>query len=86
MHKPTREISFKPPLCQSTLTISPSRTSNRPPTSGPSFLAHDQIAMIAEALRCVGDYGEVKLVVQKGMLRFITISKSIDVRHWETEE
>ncbi len=54
--------------------------------SGLSFLAQEQIAMIAEALRCVGDYGEVKLVVQKGKLRFITISKSIDARHWETEE
>ena len=53
-------------------------------TSGPSFLAHDQIAMIDEALRCVGDYGEVRLVVQKGKLRFIEIAKSVDVRQWET--
>ncbi len=36
--------------------------------------------MIDEALRCVGEYGEVKLVVQKGRLRFITIAKSIDAR------
>ena len=56
------------------------------PSRGLSFLAQEQIAMIDEALRCVGEYGEVKLVVQKGRLRFVTIAKSVDVRQWETEE
>ncbi len=50
------------------------------PHGGLSFLAQEQIAMIDQALCCVGDYGEVRLVVQKGRLRFITVAKSVDVR------
>lgn len=38
--------------------------------------------MLDEALSAVGDYGEVRLVVEKGQLRFIVIEKSFDVLKW----
>lgn len=39
--------------------------------------------MIDEALSSLGDFGEVRLVVEKGQLRFLVIQKSIDVRKWQ---
>lgn len=38
--------------------------------------------MIDEALSAVGEYGEVRLVVEKGQLRFIVVEKSYDVLKW----
>jgi hypothetical protein len=35
--------------------------------------------MIEEALRSLGAFGEVRLMVEKGRLRFIVTSKSYDV-------
>lgn len=43
------------------------------------FLHPRQIAMIEEALRSLGAFGEVRLVVEKGRLRFIITSKSYDI-------
>jgi len=43
------------------------------------FLAPNQFAMIDEALAAVGEYGVVRLVVEKGRLRFIVTEKSYDV-------
>ncbi len=43
------------------------------------FLHARQIAMIEEALLSVGAFGEVRLVVEKGRLRFLVTSKSYDV-------
>jgi len=53
------------------------------PTKNPSLparqLQSDQIALIEEALASVGEYGEVRLVVEKGRLRFLVLQKSLDV-------
>jgi len=38
-----------------------------------------QIEMIDEALNSIGDYGEVRLIVEKGRLRFLVTQKSFDV-------
>ena len=47
------------------------------------FLNPDQIAMIDEALSSLGQYGEVRLVVEKGRLRFLVTQKSIDTFKWQ---
>lgn len=56
-----------------------------PDPDGPSetaqtarFLHARQIAMIEEALASLGAYGEVRLVVENGRLRFVVTSKSFD--------
>lgn len=38
--------------------------------------------MIEEALNSLGDFGEVRLVVEKGRLRFLQTQKSLDVLKW----
>lgn len=38
--------------------------------------------MIEEALRSLGPFGEVRLVVEKGRLRFVVTSKSYDVQRY----
>lgn len=38
-----------------------------------------QIELIEQALQQVGDFGEVRLVVEKGRLRFNEVAKSMDV-------
>ncbi len=45
-------------------------------------LTKQQVAMIEEALRALGDFGEVRLVVEKGRLRFIVTQKSYDALKW----
>ena len=47
-----------------------------------SFLTPPQVAMIDEALSSLGDYGELRLVVEKGRLRFVVTHKSFDVSKW----
>jgi hypothetical protein len=47
------------------------------------FLSASQIQMIDEALSAVGEFGEVRLVVQKGLLRFVVTQKSHDALQWE---
>lgn len=42
----------------------------------------EQIAMIDEALGHVGEYGEVRLVVEKGRLRYLVVQHSLDVLKW----
>lgn len=46
------------------------------------FLRPRQIEMIEEALCSLGEYGEVRLVVEKGCLRFLVTQKSFDARKW----
>jgi hypothetical protein len=60
------------------------------PDSDPPFLTKSQrllqqhqIDMIEEALRSIGDYGEVRLIVEKGRLRFLVTQKSIDTLKWQ---
>jgi hypothetical protein len=45
-------------------------------------LGVEQILMIDEALGSVGDFGEVRLVVEKGRLRFLVVQKSLDALKW----
>ena len=47
------------------------------------FLKPGQIAMIDEALANLGEYGEVRLIVEKGNLRFIVTQKSYDALKWQ---
>ncbi len=42
------------------------------------FLNETQISLIDEVLSSVGDYGEVHLVIEKGILRFVVKQDSID--------
>jgi hypothetical protein len=49
------------------------------------FLKPEQLTMIDKALDDLGEYGEVRLVVEKGRLRFIVTQKSYDVMKWQTE-
>jgi len=46
-------------------------------------LAPNQLGMIDEALSSLGEYGEVRLIVSKGRLRFIVTEKSYDVLKWQ---
>jgi hypothetical protein len=48
------------------------------------ILEAKQISMIDEALNSVGEYGEVRLVVEKGRLRFVVTNKSYDVLKWHS--
>jgi len=48
-----------------------------------SFLDQRQVKMIDEALSALGDYGELRLVVEKGRLRFIVTQKSFDALKWQ---
>ena len=51
-----------------------------------SFLDQRQVKMIDEALSALGDYGELRLVVEKGRLRFIVTLKSFDALKWQPGE
>jgi len=48
-----------------------------------SFLDQRQVKMIDEALSALGDFGELRLIVEKGRLRFIVTQKSIDALKWQ---
>ena len=48
-----------------------------------SFLNQRQVSMIDEALSALGDYGELRLVVERGRLRFIVTQKSFDALKWQ---
>ncbi len=43
------------------------------------FLKPHQVSVIDDALASLGDYGEVRLVVEKGRLRFLVLQRSYDV-------
>jgi len=47
------------------------------------FVELHQISMIDEALNSLGDYGEVRLVVEKGRLRFLVTQRSFDALRWQ---
>jgi hypothetical protein len=47
------------------------------------FLTPHQIAMIDEALASIGEFGEVRLVVEKGRLRFVLAQHSVDALKWQ---
>ncbi len=47
------------------------------------FLLPHQIKMINEALCSLGEYGEVRLIVEKGRLRYLVTQKSLDVLKYQ---
>ncbi len=48
-------------------------------TASLAFLKPYQVSMIDEALSSLGEFGEVRLVVEKGRLRFLVMQRSFDV-------
>lgn len=46
------------------------------------FLHPKLIQMIDEALCSLGEYGEIRLVVEKGHLRYLVTQKSYDALKW----
>lgn len=49
------------------------------------FLKPYQVSMIDDALISLGEYGELRLVVEKGRLRFLVMQRSYDVLKWNPE-
>jgi hypothetical protein len=47
------------------------------------FLEWHQIPMVDEALSSLGEYGEIRLIVEKGRLRFLVTQKSYDALKWQ---
>ena len=47
------------------------------------FLTPHEIAFIDELLASVGDFGEVRLTVKNGKLRFAERVESVDAKKWE---
>lgn len=50
------------------------------------FLSPSQVEKIDEAMANLGPWGEIRLVVQKGRLRFLVTQQSHDALVWEGEE
>lgn len=50
---------------------------------GLKFLKPQQVEMIDEALSALDEYGEVRLVVEKGRLRFVITQRSYDALKWQ---
>lgn len=48
-----------------------------------NFLNQRQVVMIDEALSALGEYGEVRLIIERGRLRFLVTQKSFDALKWE---
>lgn len=46
------------------------------------FLHPKQIVMIDEALASLEDFGEIRLVVERGRLRFVVTQHSFDALKW----
>jgi hypothetical protein len=42
----------------------------------------DQIEMIEEAMACAGEFGEVRLIIERGRLRFVVVERSFDALKW----
>jgi hypothetical protein len=49
----------------------------------PKNIELHQVTMIDEALGALGDYGEIRLIVEKGRLRFLVTQKSYDALKWQ---
>ena len=47
------------------------------------FMEFHQVSMVDEALNSVGDFGEVRLIVERGRLRFLVTQKSFDALKWQ---
>ncbi|MBE0410838.1 MAG: hypothetical protein IBX69_14035 [Anaerolineales bacterium] len=64
------------------MTPKPKNTELKPEMRSLSFLNPRQVMMIDEALSRVGEFGEVRLIVERGRLRFLTTQNSFDVLKW----
>lgn len=49
------------------------------------FLDTNQVRMIDEALATLGEFGEIRLVIQKGRLRYLVTQRSFDALKWGAE-
>lgn len=69
-----------------TKTFQPASETNQPRNPyGYRFLTPRQIKMIDQALCKIGLYGEVRLVVERGRLRFVVTLTSHDALSWQPE-
>ena len=50
------------------------------------FLSACEISFIDDLFSSVGTFGEVRLRVEKGRLRFVEITKSYDALKWDRQE
>lgn len=73
-HRP-REMNGSPSKIRVTATSGESYTLK--------FLDWHQIPMVDEALSSLGEYGELRLIVEKGRLRFLVTQKSYDALKWQ---
>ncbi|MEW6718383.1 MAG: hypothetical protein AB1345_12900 [Chloroflexota bacterium] len=60
-----------------------SETKSQPSDGRLHFLDEKQIEMIDEALTSLGNFGEVRLVVERGRIRFVVTQKSFDALKWQ---
>jgi hypothetical protein len=66
------------------LTTSETRmTANVLTTKALKCLNPKQVQMIDEAVASLGDFGEVRLIIEKGRLRFLVTQKSFDALKWQ---
>jgi len=47
------------------------------------YLKGFEIEMIDEAIGTLGEFGEVRLIVEKGRVRFLVTQKSFDTLKWQ---
>lgn len=62
--------------------IGMSQTNDSVETANLNFLDRNQVSMIDEALTALGEYGEVRLIVERRQLRFIVTQRSFDALKW----
>ncbi len=48
-----------------------------------NFLKMRQVVMIDEALSDLGEYGEIRLIVENGRLRYVVRQTSFDAIKWQ---
>lgn len=58
-------------------------TGNKLKSKALKYLSPNQVHMIDEALASLGDFGEVRLIIEKGRLRFLVTQKSFDALKWQ---
>ena len=60
------------------------RIKTEPTLADMANLSRKDILMIDEAITSVGEFGEVRLVVEKGRLRYVVVQKSHDALKYES--
>jgi hypothetical protein len=66
--------------------VSPSKShisDNKSQSSSLKYLSSHQVQMIDEALGSLGEFGEVRLIIEKGRLRFLVTQRSFDALKWQ---